>query len=443
MIARPIRVAMAMLSLIAAGTAALPIVALTPRPAVAQTTPALSPAQLDQLLAPIALYPDPLVSQILMASTYPLEVVEAARWVQDPNNARLAGDPLAAALQSQDWDPSVKSLVPFPPILQTMSGRLDWMQQLGDAFLSQQGDVMDTVQRLRSQAKAAGTLRSTPQQTVSTADQEIVVEPTNPNAVAVPYYNPTVVYGAWPYPDYPPYAFPPPPGFVLGAPAFPGWWWGPVIEVSAFASFWGWDHVDWRRHDIHIDRGRFDHLAGPGRAPVGSDTWQHDPTHRRGVAYRDAATATRFGRPVIGSPEARRAFRGFESGPAAAPRAGAQSAVAQGPATARPEAQRSDARRPAGSPQATAPRPAAVAVARPAPAQRAPDIRQVPRPAATASRAQPTIFERGGSGAEARAQSERGHASQQAAAPSGRSAPPSRGGNPPPQQQQRGNAPHR
>jgi hypothetical protein len=148
-----------------------------------------------------------------MASTYPLEVVEAARWVEDPNNARLKGDQLAAALQGKDWDPSVKSLAPFPQILRMMDDRLDWMQKLGDAFLAQQNEVMDSVQRLRRQAEEAGTLQSSPQQTVTTQDQTITVEPANPNVVYVPIYDPTVVYGAWPYPDYPPYYFPPS-GFV-------------------------------------------------------------------------------------------------------------------------------------------------------------------------------------------------------------------------------------
>ena len=197
----------------------------------AQAAPLYTAAQLDQLLAPVALYPDQLLGQILMASTYPLEVVEAARWVEDPNNARLKGDQLAAALQDKDWDPSVKSLAPFPQILRMMDDRLDWMQKLGDAFLAQQNEVMDSVQRLRRQAEEAGTLQSSPQQTVTTQDQTITVEPANPNVVYVPVYDPTVVYGAWPYPDLPPYYFPPP-GFVSGPPVWPGFWWGPVIDIG-------------------------------------------------------------------------------------------------------------------------------------------------------------------------------------------------------------------
>ena len=201
-----IRAILGILALAALAPASL--VAQTPAPP-AQAAPVYQAAQLDQLLAPIALYPDELLSQILMASTYPLEVVEAQRWVQDPKNAGLKGDQLTAALQDKDWDPSVKSLVPFPQILVMMSDRLDWMQKLGDAFLAQQSDVMDAVQRLRQQAQAAGTLKSSPQQTVTTQDQTITVEPANPDTVYVPVYDPTVVYGTWPYPDYPPYYFPP------------------------------------------------------------------------------------------------------------------------------------------------------------------------------------------------------------------------------------------
>ncbi len=138
-----------------------------PAPAV-PSGPALTAEQLDQLVAPIALYPDPLVAQIMMAATYPLEVVEADRWLQIPVNTALKGDALTAALQQQTWDPSVKSLIPFPHLLHMMDSNLGWTEQLGDAFLAQQADVMDAVQRLRQRAKAEGSLASTPQQTVST-----------------------------------------------------------------------------------------------------------------------------------------------------------------------------------------------------------------------------------------------------------------------------------
>jgi hypothetical protein len=135
--------------------------------------------QLDQLLAPIALYPDQLLVQLFMASTYPLEVVLAERWVSDPDHAKLKGDQLASALEQQSWDPSVKSLVPFPPVLKMMSDQIDWTQRVGDAFLAQQKDLMDAVQRLRREAQAAGTLKTNEQQTV-------VVEPAALQSAAPP-----------------------------------------------------------------------------------------------------------------------------------------------------------------------------------------------------------------------------------------------------------------
>ena len=168
------------------------------------------PEEIEQLVAPIALYPDSLVSQILMASTYPLEVVQADRWVKA--NKTLKGDALTAALEKQPWDPSMKSLVNFPQVLAMMSEKLDLTQRLGDAFLAQQKDVMDAVQRLRAKAQAQGNLQTTKEQTVIVEQPEaqttvIKIEPADPQVVYVPSYNPTVVYGAWPYPAYPPYAY--------------------------------------------------------------------------------------------------------------------------------------------------------------------------------------------------------------------------------------------
>lgn len=287
-------------------------------PASAQSTPVYSPQQLDQLLAPIALYPDQLLGQILMASTYPLEVVEAARWVQDPNNAKLKGDQLAAAVDQRDWDPSVKALVPFPRLLQMMSNRLDWMQQLGDAFLAQQADVMDSVQRLRQEAQAAGTLTSTPQQVVTADSGSIVIAPANPEVVYVPTYDPTVVYGAWPYPDYPPSFFPWSPGYAVGAGLFFG------IGVAIVEPLWGWNDFDWRDHYVHIDVNRYNYIDRHYHErfhapPIARDRWEHDPFHRHGVAYRDPALRERYTRPVPGSPDVRRNFRGYDVTPRTGP----------------------------------------------------------------------------------------------------------------------------
>jgi len=208
-----------------------------------------STAEIDQMVAPIALYPDQLLAQVFMASTYPLEIVLAERWVSDPANANLKGDQLATALEPQTWDPSVKSLVPFPPVLKMMSDQVDWTQRLGDAFLAQRKDLMDSVQRLRRQAQAAGTLKDTEQQKIvieqasyqpapapAPAVQEaappasappvqsaappqetIIIQPTNPQTVYVPSYNPSTAYGAWPYPQYPPSYYPYPSYYPIGA----------------------------------------------------------------------------------------------------------------------------------------------------------------------------------------------------------------------------------
>ena len=410
--ARVVRAVLGTLALLAVAVP-LSLVAQVPPSSAppAQTPSVFNQAQLDQLLAPIALYPDQLVAQILMAATYPLEVVEAARWVQDPNNARLKGDPLAAALQDMDWDPSVKSLVPFPQILQMMNSRIDWMQKLGDAFLAQQSDVMDSVQRLRREAQKAGELKSSPQQVVSTEDQAVVIEPASPEAVYVPYYDPTVVYGVWPYPAYPPYYFPPPLGFIYGAPFFPGFWWEPVIDIGFFEPFWGWGWFDWGHRSIYVDRSRYDRIPGR-RPPVSGNTWQHDPYHRRGVAYRDPGTAARYGRPV-GSPDARRAYRGYESTPQ----------VTRGtPATVLPgaTAPRSAVQRAPSAPQPTVQRPATA------------PLPTVQRGAAIQ---RPTAPAFGGyqRGVDTRAESARGRASLQSmpargAAPSVGGARPSSGG---------------
>src|SRR5262249_52460983 len=155
---------------------------------------------------PIALYPDQLLSQILMAATYPLEVVEAARWIALPANKGLRRDALLAAVKAQNWDPSVTALVAFPRILELMDTKIEWTRQLGEAFVAQQPDVMDAVQRLRHLAKAAGNLKPTPEChcVVSTKGEEIAITAVENEPVYVPVYNSRVVYGAWPYPDYPP-----------------------------------------------------------------------------------------------------------------------------------------------------------------------------------------------------------------------------------------------
>jgi hypothetical protein len=285
--ASPGRIATVLLAALAlAPIAARPAGAqqVTPASAEAQPQPRLSKPALDQLLAPIALYPDTLLGQILMAAAYPLEIVMADRWTRDPRHAALKGDRLAAALAPIDWDPSVKALVPFPQILAMMDQRIDWTRKLGDAFIAQQGDVMDAVQRLRRRAAAAGSLRSTPQQTVTPVGPDYVIQPVSPTVVYVPVYDPALVYGAWPYPLYPPYALVLPPGFYVGP---------PVVREVRFSSgfiivhrFWGWDDCDWRHRRLRIDRHHYEaidrHFIRRDRhVHIADDRWRPSEHHRR------------------------------------------------------------------------------------------------------------------------------------------------------------------
>jgi len=166
---------------------------------------AFSQEQLDQMLAPVALYPDSLLAQVLMASTYPLEIVQADRFAK--KNKDLKGDKLLEAAKNEDWDPTVKSLLQFPDVISMMSDKLDWTTKLGDAFLAQQKDVMDSVQRLRKKANEAGNLKTTKEQKVIVEKETIIIQSASPEVIYVPAYNPTVVYGTWAYPAYPPYPY--------------------------------------------------------------------------------------------------------------------------------------------------------------------------------------------------------------------------------------------
>jgi len=277
------------------------------------------PEEIDALVAPIALYPDELLSQIFMASTYPLEIVEASRWAKQ--NKNLKGDALAQALEKQDWDPSVRSLVNFPDVLSNMSEKLDWTQKLGDAFLSQQKEVMDAVQRLRAKAQAAGNLQTTEQQKVIVEEKVIKIEPASPQVVYVPTYNPTVVYGAWPYPAYPPYPWYPP-GYAFGASMLA---FGTGVALGAAWGF-AWGGANWGRGEVNVDVNRNtnfntninreqykQNLQARGQREGGS--FQHDPSHRKGVGYRDNATAQKFNRGGDAqAAKAREDFRGRAEG---------------------------------------------------------------------------------------------------------------------------------
>ncbi|MBF0497564.1 MAG: DUF3300 domain-containing protein [Deltaproteobacteria bacterium] len=264
--------------------------------------------ELAQMLAPIALYPDSLLAQVLMAATYPLEVVEAARWIAQ--NPQLQGPALDAALMEKGWDVSIKSLVHFPQVLQMMSDKLDWTSKLGNAFLSQQGEVMDTVQDLRVRAQAAGTLNTTKEQKVIVDNQIVRIEPAAPEVVYVPVYNPAVVYGPWWYPAYPPYPYYPWPDAVITA--------GIIGFTTGFfvgAAVNSWCGFGWRGHNVNVYINKtyhFNNIHHYGHIDPHGGQWHHDPGHRRGVAYRDPGTAQRYGQAhSIRADQARRDFRGY------------------------------------------------------------------------------------------------------------------------------------
>src|SRR3954470_13456356 len=272
-----------------------------PAPAAPAPAAAASPAQdllkaeqLDQLLAPIALYPDNLLAQTLMASTYPLEVVEASRWADE--NKSLKGDQLKKAVDGQTWDDSVKSLVVTPSVLTMMSSKLDWTQKLGDAVLAQQPDVMDAVQRLRGKAQANNKLPTTKEQKVTVTQgsnnkQTIAIEPATPDTLYVPYYDPAVVYGAWPYADNPPYYFEPAGGYIATGVIASGIAFGAGYALGRWRTggrYWG-GGVNWGRNDININRGNINVGNNVG------NSWQHNPDHRRGVKYNNANVQQKFG----------------------------------------------------------------------------------------------------------------------------------------------------
>ncbi len=262
----------------------------------------LTKAELDALVAPIALYPDPLLSEVLMASAYPLEVVQAERWLQA--NKNLKGDKLKAAVDKQTWDESIKSLVATPDVLEMMSEKLDWTRKLGDAVVSQQPDMMDAIQRLRAKAQSNDKLKTSKEQKVTVSQvqgkQVIAIEPTQPDMVYVPYYDPSVVYGAWPYPDYPPYYWPPP-GYIGAGLLATGLAFGAGYALGSWAgSYWN-GNVNWSGggNNITINppgnrpgnrpgAGRPSHpISGPG------NRWQPRVEHRQGAGNRGGRHPTR------------------------------------------------------------------------------------------------------------------------------------------------------
>ena len=258
--------------------------------------------ELTQMLAPIALYPDALLSQVLMAATYPIEVIEADRWVR--KNPDLKDEALDEALLEKNWDPSVKAVCHFPSILALMSEKIVETTNLGNAFLAQEDEVMDIVQDLRAKAYARGNLSTSSEQKVIVEKETIIIEPADPRVVYVPYYDPVYVYGPWWYPAYPPYYWGPPGVSIgIGISYWPGFYFG--------FAYGGWSYFDWHRHYVYIDvykRPRYvrhDHWhAKPGR-------WTHAPVHRRGVAYRDKPTAEKYGQYPYRTRDYRRDTRGY------------------------------------------------------------------------------------------------------------------------------------
>ena len=258
----------------------------------------LPPEQLDNLVAPIALYPDPLLGQVLAASTYPLEIVVAQQWLQLYNNLR--GPQLMDAARQQNWDPSVQALVAFPDVMALLTRDVQWTTDLGNALLAQQADVMSAVQRMRGRAEQNGRLAATPQQTVTTETQNdqnaIAIQPADPQVVYVPSYNPAYVWGQPAAGAYPPLSYPP---------ADNGWDFGPAVFIgSLFAGLlgwggWGWG-LSWLTHALFLNNLFFSHfgfhgLGGGFGSGYGATTvWAHNPVHRLGVPYANGIVASRY-----------------------------------------------------------------------------------------------------------------------------------------------------
>lgn len=270
--------------------------------------------QLDQMLAPLALYPDPLLAQVLMASTYPGEIAEAVTWSKAHPDAK--GDDAVKQVASQPWDPSVQALVAFPQVLATLGQDPVWVQRLGDAFLAQPDDLMAGVQRLRRQAQAAGNLQSNQYQNVTVqaapapatsapanSTSTIIIQPADPQVVYVPTYNPTTTYGTWAYPASPPVYYPPPPAYYPGQALMAGLAFG--TGVAIVASLWG--NCDWGNNDVDIDVNRYNNINRNNQ--ITNNKWQHNTAHRDGVPYRDTRSREQFGRQLDGANQ-REAFRG-------------------------------------------------------------------------------------------------------------------------------------
>jgi len=278
--------------------------------AAADETSRIPADQLDSLVAPIALYPDPLLAQTLAASTYPLELMQLQQWLA--RNPGVKDKALADAVAKQPWDPSIQAMAPLPDVVKRLTDDIQWTTDLGNAFLAQQSDLMDAVQRMRQKAQMTGNLNSTAQQKVETevveSKQVIVIEQADPQVVYVPSYNPTVVYGAPVYP-YPPIYYPPAGYYAAGAAISFG---VGVAMGAAWGGGWGWN-AGWGHNDIQINNfNNFNRNANINANRAGninanrSGTWQHNAAHRGGAPYRDRTTANRYGGTARGDSLANR-----------------------------------------------------------------------------------------------------------------------------------------
>src|SRR6478735_3310222 len=293
-----------------------------------QEAPKLSSGELDSLVAPIALYPDPLLAQTLAASTYPLEIIQLQQWMT--RHPELKGEALAAAVEKENWDPAVQGLAGLPDVVKRLGDDIQWTTDLGNAFLAQQSDVMDAVQRMRTKASEAGNLKTTEQQKVTTqvvqTKEVIVIQQANPQVIYVPAYNPVVVYGPPIYP-YPPIYYPPPGYYAAGvAIGF-----GVGIAMGAFwGGGWGYGSVN-----INVNNRYVNHYNRYNNVNRYGGNWNHNPAHRGGTPYGDRNAANRYGGTTRGDSAATRQASARQNSGASArtqPAAGANRAGAS-PAT--------------------------------------------------------------------------------------------------------------
>jgi hypothetical protein len=309
---------------------------------------ALPPEQLESLVAPIALYPDPLLSQTLVASTYPLEVVQLQQWLGQHKD--LKDQALVDAVKKQDWDPSIQSLAALPDVTKLLAENIKWTTDLGNAFLAQQADVMDAVQRMRKKAQDKGSLKTTEQQKVETQvveqKQVIVIEQANPQVIYVPTYNPTVVYPPPVY-AYPPVVYPPyygvgmafTAGIIMGA-AFSGGW--------GYNCGWGSSNVNINVNNNFVNNSNRNQVNGGGRNQVnnggrgGNNSWQHNPSHRGGAPYGDRKTASQYGGTARGDSASTREASARNQQSQRGPSAGTSDRGASGGADRGPSAGTSD-----------------------------------------------------------------------------------------------------